>query len=576
MSQFFLPIRLVIKSLFVCFPIIISAQTSSEIFKISYEHYENGKKSNTNQSIFYHDQIVFLSKPDDKIQHYTDLEKNQNISTIKFENKTFKNVTPFSSLPVPKYDNETQDILDYDCKHAYFSYFSNRIDVWYTEETKAKGSPYSKYLPNKNALVLKIVVNGNRSIIANAINKEKDYVPFNNFSDNNVLQVNKAEFEEIKINSRYNRLQIFENETINFDPKLSLPLEKELQTDQTYHFSKGSVVIKKIRLTPELMNSEYIFAKLSCKSNGDAYDRTGSVFIIPSKKDGRISMLDAFLHGLDRLPVYKDNLGNEYQGIIKEKNYSPPAEILRFYTSFGASYFNDKRKINNYDWSENIVYKQDVSALIPINEDEFWIGVFVGNYDSGGHIINLELDFYPFMGEEENKKVTKYVEPLISTVNIMEMSGQNYGGLFANDTLEVHFEITENIKNLRLLYTSTGHGGWGGGDEFNPKLNKVFIDGKEVFKMIPWRTDCASYRLSNPASGNFGNGLSSSDLSRSNWCPGTLTPPYIIPMDMLKKGKHTLEVVIDQGENEGPSTNHWNISGVLVGELDVGDNTNKK
>jgi hypothetical protein len=59
--------------------------------------------------------------------------------------------------------------------------------------------------------------------------------------------------------------------------------------------------------------------------------------------------------------------------------------------------------------------------------------------------------------------------------------------------------------------------------------------------------------------------LSSSDLSRSNWCPGTLTPPYVIPLDSLTPGKHTLEVIIEQGDDEGGSFNHWGVTGVLTG-----------
>jgi hypothetical protein len=90
------------------------------------------------------------------------------------------------------------------------------------------------------------------------------------------------------------------------------------------------------------------------------------------------------------------------------------------------------------------------------------------------------------------------------------------------------------LKNAQLRYTTTGHGGWENGDEFVPKANSIFIDGKQIFSFIPWRTDCGSYRLYNPASGNFPDGLSSSDLSRSNWCPGTVTNPNFIPLGDLK------------------------------------------
>ena len=94
---------------------------------------------------------------------------------------------------------------------------------------------------------------------------------------------------------------------------------------------------------------------------------------------------------------------------------------------------------------------------------------------------------------------------------------------------------------------------------------------KKVYEIVPWRTDCATYRLSNPASGNFANGLSSSDLSRSNWCPATLSPPYLVPLHHLKKGAHQIKIVIDQGANEGNSFSHWNVGGIIVGEVKTAD-----
>jgi hypothetical protein len=126
--------------------------------------------------------------------------------------------------------------------------------------------------------------------------------------------------------------------------------------------------------------------------------------------------------------------------------------------------------------------------------------------------------------------------------------------------------VPAGLKNLRLRYTSTGHGGWGGGDEFNQKLNEIFVDGKRVYHFIPWRTDCGNFRLLNPSSGNFGNGLSSSDLSRSNWCPGSVTEPVTIPLPDLTPGVHTFKVKIPLGEREGTSFSAWNVSGSLLGE----------
>ena len=147
------------------------------------------------------------------------------------------------------------------------------------------------------------------------------------------------------------------------------------------------------------------------------------------------------------------------------------------------------------------------------------------------------------------------------------MAGQEYGTMFNSEKgLEVKFTLAEDLAHAQLRYITTGHGGWENGDEFVPKKNTIFLNSKEAFSFTPWRTDCGSYRNYNPASGNFENGLSSSDYSRSNWCPGTTTNPFFIDLGNLKAGEHTITVKIPQGENEGNSFSSWNVSGVLMGE----------
>jgi len=545
------------------FPLFLAAQNSEEVYEIKYQQTANGEKTGDGFSILYMDSIVFLSRKEDKIQTYTDFKNQQNISIIEADGQVYQLSTPFDKLPQPELGDQTKEMAGFQCKYASWSYFSNKIEMWYTEESTAKGSPYQRFLCNENALAVQIIINGNRTITLDTIIKTSDKTPLKAI-DKQAIQVNDAEFEELKINSRFIKFSVFNDEQINFDTNLEVD-KGELAFDSTYHFSNGGIILKRIRLTDELRKSGSIYARLTCKSNGDAYDRTGSVFVLPPTKEDQISMLNAFQNGLELLPVFTDNNGQNYQGIIQQGNYQPPIEIMRFFTSFGVDYFNELRAINNYPWANEAVYKQDVSAFIPNDQEEIYVGVFIGNYDSGGHIVSLEFDFHPAFDEET--QMVKYINPLFSTVNIMEMQGQNYGKLFNNDTLRLEFKLPENIKDLNLLFTSTGHGGWGGGDEFNPKLNQIWIDGEEVFNIVPWRTDCATYRFLNPASGNFGNGLSSSDLSRSNWCPATLTPPYLIPLNDLKPGFHKLEVVIDQGEDEGGSTSHWSVTGVLTGKI---------
>ncbi|MCK5278819.1 MAG: peptide-N-glycosidase [Cyclobacteriaceae bacterium] len=559
--------KLYLASIFLLLAHILPAQNLKKddfFVEINYHRYNNGKRvPNSEITLIYGDQIVFLSKPDEKIRSFMDYRKNENVTIIDYEGQLYKTITPFDSLPKPTFSNKKETILGYECTHASFFSFSNKIDVWYTEKSGVLGSPYSRYIPNNNSLALKVVINGNRTLIADSFDKIKGQ-PLPDYPVDKAKEISNAELEELKIKSRYIKLTVFDEETINFDPSITPAKINDADKDQIYHFSKGTLIMKKITLPDIVREGARIFAKLTSWSNEDAYDRTGSVFIIsPSGK--KISMLNAFQEGVDKLPVYTGNKGRKYQGITCDANYDTPVEVMRFFTSFGVRHFNELRVINNYPWKEAVTYKQEITPLIPNNKEDIWIGVFIGNYDKGGHKVSLELNFYPSF--EKKEQTDKWIQPVFSTVNILEMSGQNYGRLFKNNTLSISFDYPENIEHAQLLYTSTGHGGWGNGDEFNPKLNQIFIDGQQIYNVVPWRTDCATYRLSNPASGNFGNGISSSDLSRSNWCPATLTPPYFIPLNNLKKGKHVMEVVIDQGDDEGNSFNHWNISGIIVGEI---------
>ncbi|WP_298264440.1 PNGase F N-terminal domain-containing protein [uncultured Lutibacter sp.] len=531
--------------------------------KVSYKQYNNGKiNEKSSVSFIYMDNVVYLSASNDKVRSYIDFENGQNVDIMKYNESLYKTITSFDKLGKPKFLNEEETIEGYKCKKALFSAFSNKIEVWYTEESPIKGSPYKNYLPSKNAFVLKIVINGNRELRVNEIKELKEQQKLN-FPINDAKEITQAEFEEYKIKSRYVTFPIFENETINFDPSIKTTSVDGADDGKTLRFSNGTVILKKIKFPKEVKKNAQVYAKLTNISNGDAYDRTGTVFILPVKQIKK-TLLDGLVSGIDKLPKYFDNDKKEYQGIVSDEAYDTPIEIMRFFTSFGVGHFNNLRVINNYPWKNSVTYKQDITTLIPTDQEEIWVGVFIGNYDKGGHKVSLEFNYYPSW--EENKEIKRWIQPAFSTLNVMEMSGQNYGRLFKNDTLKAVVTIPKNIKNPQLLFTSTGHGGWGGGDEFNQKLNEIFIDGKLVYSVVPWRTDCATYRYSNPASGNFFNGLSSSDLSRSNWCPATLTPPYIIPLHNLEPGTHTIEVVIDQGDDEGSSFSHWNVSGILIGE----------
>ena len=455
---------------------------------------------------------------------------------------------------------------------------SNRIELLFSTKSKANINPLPYYGKFKGTLK-QMIRNGLVQIELGDIISDKKI-------DSKLLQpsgIRKTgrEISNIKRERMVITTHVFENEQICWGKEK--PNLTDIPFDTTLHYAGGTLILKRIKL-PKLPAHYQTFVELRQRSNGDAYDRTGSVFVIPNAGTMHPTFLDAILYHPDSLPTVTGKNGERYQGIVPGISqmqkytayyqptssfnpgpYFPPVELMRFFTPFGIGKFNDRVRIDGLEWNDETFYKQEVTDLKPLLEGEVWIGCFIGNYDGGGHIVSLDIKSYPNDYEwtlESNGK--HIVEPLVNTCNVLEMAGQNYGRIFGTDSLTVSFWVADSNQKTTLRYISTGHGGWGGGDEFNPKENEIFIDGQKRFSHTPWRCDCGRYREWNPVSGNFWNGLSSSDLSRSGWCPGTATQPVYFDLTGLKPGNHTLTIAIPQGKPMEGGFSHWNVSATLI------------
>ena len=451
-----------------------------------------------------------------------------------------------------------EKVKGYLCKKYKTSINSNTVEVWMTESLGYNASPVTSRGFLKGVMVRQ-AINGNRIMDLKSVKKYKK-LNRNLIPENLGVRKTGRELNNINKEKLIVRTKIFDDEQIHF-----AKIEKfkgEIPFDTVIHFSWGTIILKRVNL-PVLPEHYQIFAELHQRSNGDAYDRTGSVFVIPM--DRKLSLSNALIDSIEVIPVQYDKNGKKYQGICLENDYLPVVELVRFFTPFGVNHFNDKVQIEGLEWENEAYYKMEVSELSDRLSGDVLIGAFIGNYDGGGHKVSLDLVAYPDSYDGDASKNSRWSLPLFNTCNVMEMSGQNYGRLFQTDNLKVEFDIPEGVENLKLRYITTGHGGWGGGDEFNPKENTIIVDGEKVFKYTPWRCDCATYREFNPVSGNFWNGVSSSDLSRSGWCPGTATNPVYFDLSDLKPGHHTITVAIPQGADEGGSFSHWMVSGVLIG-----------
>lgn len=449
-------------------------------------------------------------------------------------------------------------VKGYRCKKYKTSINSNTIEVWMTEDLGYQATPTTARGYLKGVMVRQ-AINGNRVMDLKTIKKDKK-LKKNLIPDNLGVRKTGKELNAINKEKLIVRTKIFDDEQIHF-AKID-KFRGVIPFDTVLHYSWGTIILKRVNL-PVLPEHYQLFAELHQRSNGDAYDRTGSVFVIPM--DRKLSLSDALIDSIEVIPYQLDKNGKKYQGIRLEDDYMPVVELMRFFTPFGVNHFNDRVKIDGLEWEDEAYYKMEVSELSDRLSGDVLIGAFIGNYDGGGHKVSLDLVAYPQDYDGDISKNNRWSLPLFNTCNVMEMSGQNYGRLFQTDSLTVEFDIPEGVDNLRLRYITTGHGGWDGGDEFNPKENTIIIDGEKIFKYTPWRCDCATYREFNPVSGNFWNGVSSSDLSRSGWCPGTSTNPVYFNLSDLKPGHHTITIAIPQGADEGGSFSHWMVSGVLIG-----------
>lgn len=538
-----------------------SAQSSPAAVKVTYRHMSNGKLLENQDPV-----IVISSLLRTDIIPQSLLEKKAKFPMEQFyvdrQTGSYVQIAHLSaskmtytvdSLQIEKQifelTNETKKILGYTCKKAKTEINSNKYDIWYTNDLKLKGAPTA--LGQNLGLVLEVERNGNYAITATKVQPLKK-IPAEIISiPRRQKAVDLLTYRHKLWRSRFTEIPVFRNEVINFT-------DKPKSNDSIERFASGTVIARKVKF-PSIKPGSRVFVDAVQYSAGDAYDRTASIFLIP--RDKKISYIDGLFTSHTKLPVYENGNGKQYHGVVRTGDYSPPIELMRFFTPFGIQHYNTI-KLKNHVWEDSVSYRQEISDLIPLlSNKEVWIGANISNYDAGGHRISVNITIHPDERPTEN-----FALPLFMSYNLMEAAGQEYATMFDVDVgLEVEFDLPHSVKNAQLRYITTGHGGWDGGDEFNPKENTICLDDEKVHSFIPWRSDCGSYRNYNPASGNFSNGLSSSDYSRSNWCPATVTPPTYIPLGDLPAGRHKIQIKIPQGPREGNSFSSWAVSGVLIG-----------
>ena len=560
------------------------AQTGQKILHIEYFSYDYDSDHTDTSKVYVHHLPTQLQIKNGKApvhpipgfvedNTYVDYTTDSIYYLYQYSDSTFYVATTMNRSDI-KWDTQ---FVDSKTTKYVTSINSNRIELLFSTKEGINANPLPYYGKFKGVLK-QMVRNGLVQIELNDKSlkiKEKNSPKVKQLIPDKLgIRKTAREMSNLKRDRMVLTTHVFEDEQICWGKEK--PSLKVIPFDTTMHYAGGTLILKRIIL-PKLPSHYQTFIELRQRSNGDAYDRTGSVFVIPrAGENGVPTFLDGILYHPDSLPIVEGRDGQRYQGIVQQLSnmhkyksapsaFSPIVELMRFFTPFGVGHFNDRVKLDGLEWKDETFYKQEVTELQPLLEGEVWIGVFIGNYDGGGHKVSLDIKSYPNDYEWQiDQEPGSDVISLVNTCNVLEMAGQNYGKIFGSDSITVNFYTEGDEKEITLRYISTGHGGWGGGDEFNPKENEIFIDGKKRFCHTPWRCDCARYREWNPVSGNFWNGISSSDLSRSGWCPGTATQPVYFDLRGLEPGNHTLTIAIPQGKPMEGGFSHWNVSAALI------------
>lgn len=216
----------------------------------------------------------------------------------------------------------TKTILGYPCKKVETSINSNKIEVWYTDKLGVKGAPTE--LGQNLGLVLEVIRNGNTRTFATKVEKVKT-IPDQLRLKGNEKLYDELAYKDLIWKNRFVQIPVFRKERIRFSD--------DVKSDSILRFANGTVLVKKVRI-PKIKTSDNVFVQLVEQSKGDAYDRTGSVFIIPTNKAQ--SFLDGMKNGVGTLPKYENGNGKAYQGVVKTASFEPIVELMRFFTPFGV------------------------------------------------------------------------------------------------------------------------------------------------------------------------------------------------------------------------------------------------
>lgn len=190
-----------------------------------------------------------------------------------------------------------ENVLGYSCTKYKTSINSNTIEIWMTEKFGFDATPMPG-LGKLNGVMVRCARNGSYLTDLTEIKKDKA-IAKTLLPAEMGKRISGRQMSQIRKDRLVMCFPIFNDDQINFAEYENF--KEELPFDTAIHFSSGSVLVKRVKL-PEIPEHYQLFADIRQCSNGDAYDRMASVFIIPTDKAK--SLLDGLQNGIETLPVF--------------------------------------------------------------------------------------------------------------------------------------------------------------------------------------------------------------------------------------------------------------------------------
>lgn len=182
-------------------------------------------------------------------------------------------------------------------------------------------------------------------------------------------------------------LTVFQQERVRFCPD-SIANYTAPDSNGVMRLVNGRILLKKITL-PKCQRNIDVDIKVELASNGDRWDKSGSVFVLP--KESVINLLN-IAEGKQKFPEVDSTKYENMIGIVPGKDYLPTVELMRFMTPFGVGHFSapddslsaTRRPVYIPHWEKSVTWQQDITQLYPLLEGEAYVGVFIDTWTPEG------------------------------------------------------------------------------------------------------------------------------------------------------------------------------------------------